>query len=117
MRHLSSLALLLVTALMLASCIGVPGGGCISTCSSGGTVSIVLTATPPSPSSQLSIQAFTATITGISLTPSSGNAVPVALTSSSYVVDLTRVTSDSLLLANNVSVPGGSYTSMLVTFS
>lgn len=117
MRHLSFSALLLVTAFVLSSCSGVPGGGCISNCSSGGAISVVLTATPPSPSSQLSIQAFTATITGISLTPSSGNPISVALTTSSYVAEFNRVTSDSTLLASNVSVPGGTYTAMVVTFS
>jgi hypothetical protein len=117
MRHLSFSALLLVTAFVLSSCSGVAGGGCIANCSSGSTVSLVLTSTPPSPSSQFSIQAFTATITGVSLTPSSGNPVAVALTSSSYVAEFNRVTSDSTLLASNVSVPSGSYTAMVVTFS
>jgi hypothetical protein len=117
MRHLSFSALLLVTAFVLSSCSGVTGGGCIADCSSGGTVSLVLTATPPSPSSQLSIQAFTATITGISLTPSSGKPVALALTSSSYVAEFNRVTSDSTLLASSVSVPSGSYTALVVTFS
>ena len=118
MRHLSFLALLFVTVFALSSCSGAHGGsGCVANCSSGATVSLVLTATPPSPSSQLSIQAFAATITGISLTPSSGNPVALALASSSYVVDFNRVTSDSLLLAHNVSVPGGSYTAMVVTFA
>jgi hypothetical protein len=117
MRHLSFSALLLVTAFVLSSCSGVPGGGCVANCPSGATVSLVLTATPPSPSSQLSIQAFTATITGISLTPSSGTSVPVALTTSSYVAEFNRVTSDSTLLASNVSIPGGNYNAMVVTFS
>src|SRR5215469_6093766 len=114
-----SLALLFLAAgFVLASCSGVRSGACVVNCSSGATVSLVLTATPPPPSSQLSVQAFAATITGVSLTPSSGgNPVAVTLTSNSYIAEFNRVTSDSTLLASKASVPAGSYSALVVTFS
>jgi hypothetical protein len=117
-RQVSAAAFLILTAALLASCSGVSGGGCISNCGGGNaTVSFVLSATPPPPSSQLSIHAFTATITGITLTPSAGTPVNVSLNSTTYIAEFTRVTSDSTLLAAHVSVPPGTYTQMTVTFS
>jgi len=119
-RQISAAALLIFTSFVLASCSGVRGGVCTVNCGGGGgnaTVSFLLTATPPPPSSQLSIQAFTATITGITLTPSTGSAVNVALNSTTYIAEFSRVTSDSTLLAAHVSVPAATYTQMTVTFS
>jgi hypothetical protein len=118
MRLASTAVLAVLTGLTMASCSGVPGGGCVANCSSGGTVAVVLTATPPPPTSFLSIEAFTATITGITLVPSSGTApVAVTLNSTTYIAEFNRVTSDSSLLALHVSVPSGSYNAMTVTFS
>jgi len=109
---------LLLVSYALSSCSGVPGGGCVVNCTTGATVSVVLTATPPAANSQLSILDFSATIVGVSLTPSAGGtAVSVPLNSSTYVADLTRVTSDSTLLASQISVPGGNYSSVVITFS
>jgi hypothetical protein len=117
-RRLFALCFFLLTAVILASCSGVPHGGSFSNGGGGNaTVSLVLTATPPSPSSQLSIQAFTTTITGITLTPSTGAAVNVAVNSTSYVAEFNRVTSDSTVLAAKVSVPAGTYTQLQVFFS
>jgi hypothetical protein len=84
------------------------------------TLSLTLRATPPSPSAHLSILAFRATVTGVSLTPSSGSAVSVGLvsgTTGSYVAEFTRLQSDSALLSAAVSVPAGTYNSLAVTFS
>src|SRR5262245_37363933 len=118
MRLASTAVLAVLIALTMASCSGVPGGGCVANCSSGGSVSVVLTATPPPPTSDLSIQAFTSAITGITLVPSSGaTPVSVNLNSSTYIAELNRVTSDSTLLSLNVSVPSGSYNAMTVTFA
>jgi len=117
-RQTSAVVLLLFTSILLASCSGAPGGGCVSNCGGGNaTLSFVLTATPPDPALGLSIQTFTTTITGITLTPSTGAAVNVSLNSTAYVAELNRVTSDSTLLAAAVSVPTGTYTQMAVTFS
>src|ERR1043166_4331721 len=113
-----AVAFVLIASFCLASCSGVPNGGCVSNCTSAATVSVVLTATPPSPNSQLSVPAFTATITGISLTPSSGGS-PVALTlvSPTYGAEFNRVTSDSTLLVSQSSVPAGAYNLVTVTFA
>ena len=117
-RQTSAVVLVLFTSLLLASCSGAPGGGCVSNCGGGNaTLSFVLTATPPDPALGLSIQTFTTTITGITLTPSTGTAANVSLNSTAYVAELNRVTSDSTLLAAAVSVPAGTYTQMAVTFS
>jgi hypothetical protein len=87
---------------------------------SNATLSLTLRAAPPSPSAHLSILTFRATVTGVSLTPSSGSAVSVGLvsgTTASYVAEFTRLESDSALLSAAVSVPAGTYNSLAVTFS
>src|SRR5882724_3463755 len=117
-RQTSTAAVLIFACAFLASCSGAPGGGCVSDCGGGNaTISLVLTATPPNPTAQLSIQTLTATIAGITLTPATGAAVNVSLNSSAYIADFNRVTSDSTLLARQVSVPAGNYTQMAITFS
>jgi hypothetical protein len=110
--------LLLASALALASCSGLPGDGCLVNCTTGGSVSVVLTATPPAPTSALSVQAFTATITGLTLTPSSGGSpVAINLNSTAYIAEFNRVTSDSTLLASNISIPSGTYNQLTITYA
>ena len=116
-RNITAGALLIVSSLWLTSCSGVSGGACTNCNPGNASVSLVLTATPPAPGSQLSIQAYSATITGVTLTPSSGAAVNVSLVSSAYIAEFNRVTSDSTLLAAAASVPAGDYTQITVTFS
>jgi hypothetical protein len=117
-RQTSAVAVLLLSSTLLASCSGAPGNRCIEACRGGNAeISFVLTATPPDPALGLSIQAFTANITGLTLTPSSGAAVNVPLNSSPYVAEFNRVTSDSTPLASKVSVPVGTYTEITVAFS
>ncbi|HKF26702.1 MAG TPA: hypothetical protein VKB24_12010, partial [Candidatus Acidoferrum sp.] len=118
MRLAFALVVLVAIGFTMAACSGLPGGGCLTNCSSGGSVSLVLTATPPPPTGGLSIQAFTATITGITLSPASGaSPVAVDLNSTAYIAEFNRVTSDSTLLASNVPVPAGSYNAVAVTFA
>jgi hypothetical protein len=118
MRLASKLFLFAILGFALASCSGVPGGGCISNCSTGGSVSVVLTATPPATTAGLSIQAFTATITGLTFTPSGGGSpVAINLNSTAYIAEFNRVTSDSTLLASSVSIPSGTYSQVTITFS
>ena len=84
------------------------------------TLSLTLRGTPPLPSAHLSILTFRATVTGVSLTPSSGSAVSVNLvsgTAASYVAEFTRLQSDSALLSAAVSVPAGTYNTVAVVFS
>jgi hypothetical protein len=118
--RLCSTALLPLACLALASCSGtLSTGPCTTNCSPGdATVSVVLTATPPPPNLQLSVQAFRATLIGLSLTPSSGGSpVSLNLNSTAYVAEFTRVTSDSTLLAAKVQVPADTYNRVTVTFS
>jgi hypothetical protein len=105
----------------MCACSGLPktgsggGGG-----AGNATLSLALRATPPPPSANLSILTFRATVSGVSLTPSSGSAVSVGLvsgTTRSYVAEFTRLQSDSALLSAAVSVPAGTYNSLAVTFS
>jgi hypothetical protein len=84
------------------------------------TLSLTLRAIPSSPSAHLAILTFRATVTGVSLTPSSGTAISVGLvsgTTSTYVAEFTRLQSDSALLSAAVSVPAGTYNSLAVSFS
>jgi hypothetical protein len=106
--------------LSLCACSGVRQSGGSGGGTGSATVSLTLRATPPSPSAQLSILTFRATVTGVSLTPSSGTAVSVGLvsgTTGSYVAEFTRLQSDSALLSTAVSVPAGTYRNLAVTFS
>ena len=117
MRLAPTALLLVLTASLLAACSG-SGGGCLANCSTGGSVSLVLTATPPAPTAALSIQAFTTTITGITLISSAGGSpVAINLNATTYVAEFNRVTSDSALLASNVSVPVGTYNQMTISFA
>src|SRR6266404_5333902 len=115
----SALALLILTSLSLSSCGHVPGIPCLVDCGGGGnaTLSFVLTATPPDPIKGLSIQAFTATVTGISLTETSGVSINVPLNATTYIADFNRATSDSILLAAKVTIPAGTYNQVKVMFS
>ncbi len=100
----------------VCACSGVRQGGGGGGGTGNATLSLTLRAIPPSPSANLSILAFRATVTGVSL----GSAVSVDLisgTSSSYVAELTRFQSDSALLSAAVSIPAGTYSSIGVTFS
>jgi hypothetical protein len=106
--------------LSLCACSGVRQSGGSGGGRGSATLSLTLRATPPSPSAQLSILTFRATVTDVSLTPSSGSAVSVGLvsgTTGSYVAEFTRLQSDSALLSAAVSVPAGTYSSLAVTFS
>lgn len=102
------------------ACSGLPKTGSGGGGAGNATLSLTLRTTPPSPSTNLSILTFRATVTGVSLTPSSGSTVSVGLvsgTTSSYVTEFTRLQSDSALLSAAVSVPAGTYDSLAVTFS
>ena len=105
-------------AAFLASCSGVQQV-CTSNCVNPGnaTVSFVLTATPPDPNLQLNLQAFTTTITGITLTPTTGADVFIPLNATTYLAEFTRVTSDSTILAAAATVPAGNYTQVKIVFS
>lgn len=106
------LILAVVAVLPMASCSGLKNGACSTGCTTGNAnVTISLYDTPPS---GLNILSFTLPIAGISLTPSSGTGVEnVATTVTS--VEATHLQTDSIVIADNVQVPAGSYTTINVT--
>jgi hypothetical protein len=77
------------------------------------TVSLTLSAKPLTPPPGTSVLAFSLTITGISLTPSSGSDVSVPLPATTYTADLARLQSDSAFLGEALrGIPPGTYTKL-----
>jgi len=113
-RNKSLLLVLLLASFSLAACSGpltgnpCPGGNC-----GGGnaTVSFTLAAVPFAPPPGTSILSFAVTVSGISLAPASGGSdVNIPLNAATYVVDLTRLQSDSAFLGQVLAnVPAGTY--------
>jgi hypothetical protein len=114
-NHLFLLAFL-VSTLSLIACSGMPkssGGG------GGGnaTLSVTLVANPLAPPPATSLLSFSVDVTGLELTPASGTPQNIALNASTYVVDLTKLQSDSAFLGTSATIPVGTYTSVTVGFS
>jgi hypothetical protein len=112
LRNNVLISLLLVTTISLASCSGQsksgpppPGGN--------STLSLTMTDTPLVGTSILS---FKVTVTGVSLTPSTGKAVSLTLNPTTPIVELTRLQSDSDFLGTS-TVPSANYTSATISFS
>jgi Domain of unknown function (DUF4382) len=77
---------------------------------------VTLTSKPDVSLTNISVLSAAVSITGITLNPSSGNAVPLTLSPTTYPVDLTRLQADTAFLGV-VSLPAGTYSSATVTFS
>jgi len=108
------LVLLAVSVAMgLSSCSGLHSK-CTTNCNVTGDalLSLTISDTPPA---NTSIVSFSLPIIGITLTPSSGTAVSVYAPSSSTSFELTRLQTDTNLIAANVKVAAGSYTAVNVT--
>src|SRR5882762_7035299 len=60
---------------------------------------------------------FRTIVAGVSLTPETGGSINVPLNSDLYQADLTRLQSDTTLLALSSSIPPGTYTNMVVSLS
>ena len=124
-KSLSFLPVLLLAALSLASCSG-PYKPCTVNCGGGGnaTVSFTLAAVPFMPPPGTSILSFALTLSSVQLTPSSGSVVNIPLNTANYIVDLTRLQSDSAFLGQVLAnVPAATYnkitvgvTSVVVTY-
>ena len=103
----------------LAGCSGLPqtgGGGGGGT--GNGSLLITMSANPLTPPASTSILSFAVTITGVALTPSSGNPINISLPGATVVVDLTRLQSDSAFLGGVLkSVPAGTYTNVTLAVS
>src|SRR5258708_15666379 len=107
---------LLLAALSLAACSGpkTAGGG-----TGGGngtaTVSFTPAGVPFTPPPGTSILSFAVTVNGVTLTPASGSAVNIPLNAANYVVDLTRLQSDSAFLGQVLAnVPAATYSKITV---
>lgn len=108
-----------LAAVSFSSCSGLPNK-CTTNCNNGGTatVSATLAAVPLIPPPGTNILSFVVTITGISLTPTSGSAVSLTLPVTSVTVDLMRLQSDSILLGQALaSVPAATYNKITVSVS
>ena len=110
-----------VAIFALISCSGVKNP-CTVNCDGGsGNATLILTlaAVPLVPPPGMSILSFAVTLDSVSLTPSAGGSdVNVPLNSTSYVVDLTRLQSDSSFLGQSIaSVPTGTYDRLSVNLS
>ncbi|PYU52456.1 MAG: hypothetical protein DMG48_03965 [Acidobacteria bacterium] len=75
---------------------------------------VPLKATAPGGSPSTSVLSFAVTLSSIQLTPTSGSAVTVPLNTATYVVDLTRLQSDSALGEVLASVPADTYNKITV---
>jgi hypothetical protein len=105
----------LASIFALSSCSGF-GDHCTVNCGGGGgtaTLTITLRATPLTPQASTNLLAFVTSLTGVSITPTSGN--PVNL-NSTPTLDFVRLQSNSLLIGT-VSVPTGSYTGITMSFA
>jgi len=105
--------LLLLAVISLASCSGQPkpgGGG-----GGGGNSTLSLTMTD-TPLAGTSILSFKVTVTGVSLTPSTGKPVNLTLNPTTPIIELTRLQSDSAFLGTS-TVPSANYISATVSFS
>jgi hypothetical protein len=83
----------------------------------GNNASLILTlraATSQVPANT-NLLSFRTIVAGVSLTSETGASINVPLNSDSYEVDLTRLQSDTALLAFSASIPAGTYTNMVVS--
>jgi hypothetical protein len=114
MNSKKSLLLVVIAAIVtFSSCSGLKNK-CTTNCGGGGNskLSLTISDTPPT---NTSIVSFSLPIIGITLTPSKGSAVSVFSPSSSAKYELTRLQSDTNLIASNVNVAAGTYTAVNVT--
>jgi len=88
---------------------GGSGGGGTGGGSGTATLTLTLRATPLTPPAGTNILSMVASVTGVSLTPTSGSAQNLTLPSP-FMVDFTRLQSDSELLGTLTDIPVGTYT-------
>ena len=110
----SILLLLVIASLSLASCSGL-NSVCKTNCTNGtAKVTLTLFDTPPTGTTVLS---FGLPIVGISLTPQSGSPVSLSSPTSVQPTEITRLQTDSALIASAVSVAAGNYTALNITIA
>lgn len=106
-KALSFFPILLLAALSLTACSGLPKT-CTGTCVIGGNATVSFTLVADTLPTNPSILSFKVSIVGIALTPTTGTAV--TLTPAAPVVDLMRLQSDTAFLGALTNVPSGAYT-------
>jgi hypothetical protein len=107
-KALSFFPILLLAALSLAGCSGLPKGSCTVNCTVGGNATVSFTLVADTLPANPSILSFKVSIAGIALVPTTGSSV--TLTPVTPVVDLMRLQSDTAFLGALANVPSGSYT-------
>ena len=106
MNSKKSLLFIAIAAIfVLSSCSGLKNA-CTTNCGGTGnaTLSLTISDTPPT---NTSVVSFSLPIIGITLTPSSGSAVSVFSSNPSTDFELTRLQTDTNLVAANVTIRGG----------
>lgn len=106
----------LVALLSLESCSGPKESSGLGG-NQGNKASLIVTlrAAPLAPPASANLLSFRVTVATVSLTPSTGGSVNVPLNFDLYQIDLTRLQSDTALLALSNAIPAGTYTNMVVT--
>lgn len=115
MNSKKSLLFIAIAAVFaVSSCSGLKTK-CTTNCGGGGgnaSLNLTISDTPPT---NANVVSFSMPIIGITLTPSSGSAVSVFSSNPSTDFELTRLQTDTNLIANNVTVAAGTYTAVNVT--
>ena len=107
----------LAVAFSLASCSGKTSTAADGSSGSNAQLIVTLRATPLPPRGNANVLSMSATVIGVSLTPSTGGSVNVPLNSSFYQVDFARLQGDTAFLALSSAIPAGTYTNMVVSLS
>ena len=107
------LPLAFAAVLALTSCSG-SNHSCTTNCTSNATVNVTLFDMPPT---GLTILSYSLPIVGISLTPSTGSPVSIYSPTTIVPTELTRLQTESALIAMGVQVPAGTYTAINVTLA
>jgi len=108
----------LVMSFSLESCSGPSKSNASGTGQvSNATLILTLRATASLAHANTSLLSFRTIVAGVSLTPETGGSINVPLNSDLYQADLTRLQSDTTLLALSTSIPAGTYTNMVVSLS
>jgi len=111
---------LAISMIALAGCSGphgtTTGGGGGGGGSQNASLAVTMTSKPDVSLTNISVLSATVDITGITLNPSSGNAVALALSPTVYPANLTRLQTDTAFLGL-LTLPATTYSSATVTFS
>ena len=107
------LPLAFAAVLALTSCSG-SNHSCTTNCTSNATVNVTLFDIPPT---GMTVLSYSLPIVGISLTPSTGSPVSIYSPTTIVPTELTRLQTESALLAMGVQVAAGTYTAINVTLA